>query len=102
MREWVKPLSELSADPPEIAYANVSAVSRSVAETLLVVAEKLSSAAVSVTVMPARAATLRLSSAPVMLVVNVWLALVLPSVTARVKLSDAFVFSPSMALSFGT
>ena len=85
-----------------MAYARVSAVSRSVAVTLLVVVEKLSSAVVSVTVMPVSAATLRLSSEPLMLAVSLWETLVVPSVTATMKSSPTLVFAPSMALSSGT
>ena len=63
---------------------------------------KLSFADVSVKVKPDRVARLGVSSAPLMLAVNVCEALVLPSVTARVKSSVALVFVPSIALSSGT
>ena len=63
---------------------------------------KLSFADVSVKVKPDKVARLGVSSAPLMLAVNVCEALVLPSVTARVKLSEVLDFSASMALSSGT
>ena len=63
---------------------------------------KLSFAEVSVKEKPDRAARLGASSAPLMLVVSVWVALAAPSLTASVKLSLTLVFAPSMALSSGT
>ena len=63
---------------------------------------KLSLAEVSLKEKPDSAARLGASSAPLTLVVNVCVALAVPSLTARVKLSLTLVLVPSIALSFGT
>ena len=63
--------------------------------------EKLSSFAVSVFVMPLRLARTGTSSTPLIVVVRVWLALLVPSLTLMPKLSVRVDVVPSMALSFG-
>ena len=80
----------------------MSAASRSVPVAAPVALLKLSSTELSVKEKPDRAARLGASSAPLMLVVSVWVALAEPSLTASVKLSLTLAFVPSMALSFGT
>ena len=63
---------------------------------------KLSSLEVSVRVKPVIADRTGVSLTPVMLAVRVCEALAVPSETDRVKSSDAFDVSPSIAESFGT
>ena len=80
----------------------MSPLSRSVVERDPAWFEKLSSFAVSVRVKPEMEDRSGVSFTPLILAVSVREALSVPSLTDRVKFSDAFEVRPSIAESFGT
>ena len=95
----MKPERDVSAEPPEMLYVRVWPVSRSDPESEAEVAVNVSSALVSVTVIPLMLARVGVSFAPVIVATKSDVLAAVPSLADTVKVSVTVLAAPSIAAS---